>query len=186
MAAISELERLIAIPKLVSKVHKRPYLEISPLRPELSQAGKTILITGAAEGIGFSIARNFARASASRLVILDVQRDALFAAASQLRAEIEDISPTTVIDPRVCDVADLNDTDTLWSNLSKEGVLVDVLVLNAVRYGPGEPILSSGRDTIWSSFHVNVRALMDHTERFYKQDGHHKQKVRWHTWEDLA
>lgn len=173
-----DLERLIAIPKVVSKVHKKPYQALSPFRNELSQATKTILITGAAEGVGFFIAKAFAQASASRIIILDIRPDALAAAAAKLREEIKEISPKTVIDARVCDVANLDETETLWLNLFTEGIAVDVLVLSAACYGPGEPILNSGRDKIWSSFITNVRALLDHTERFYKQENHNKQKVR--------
>ncbi|KAL7757058.1 hypothetical protein ACKLNR_014051 [Fusarium oxysporum f. sp. zingiberi] len=176
-----DLERLIAIPNIVPRVYKRPYPAISPFRPELSQVGKTVLIAGAAEGVGFFIARAFAQASASRVIILDINRDPLLAAASKLREEIKEVSPKTVIDTRVCNVADLDETDTLWSNLSKEGITVDILVLSAARYGPDEPILSSGCDVIWSSFITNVRALLDHTERFYKQGRPEKQKVQLRT-----
>ncbi|OAG15397.1 NAD(P)-binding protein [Alternaria alternata] len=172
-----DIERLIAILQVVPTFHKRPYPAISPLRPELSQLGKTVLVTGAAEGIGLSIARNFARASVSKVIILDVNRNALFAAASQLRAEIEDASGVTIVDPRVCSVGDISESDTIWSSLSKEGILVDVLVLNAVCYGPEEPLLNSGRDAIWSSSDVNVRALFVHTQHFYKQVGHVQQKI---------
>ncbi|KZL66585.1 dehydrogenase reductase SDR family member 2 [Colletotrichum tofieldiae] len=171
-----DLQRLIAIPAVVSKVHKKPYPAISPFRHELNQATKTILITGAAEGVGFFIARAFAQASASRIIILDIRPDALAAAAAKLKEEVNEISPKTIIDARVCDVGNLHETDTLWSNLFTEGITVDVLVLSAACYGPGEPILNSGRDKIWSSFITNVRALLDHTERFYKQENHKKQK----------
>jgi NAD(P)-dependent dehydrogenase (short-subunit alcohol dehydrogenase family) len=173
----ADIERLIAIPQVVPTFHKRPYPAISPLRPELSQSGKTVLITGGAEGIGFSIARNFVRASVSKIIILDVDEDALIAATFELRDEIEDASGVTIVDPRVCNVGDISESDTIWSSLSKEGILVDVLVLNAVCYGPEEPLLDSGRDAIWSSFDVNVRALFVHTQHFYNQVGHVQQKV---------
>ena len=173
----ADIERLIAIPQVVPTFHKRPYPAISPLRPEFSQSGQTVLITGDAEGIGFSIARNFARASVSKIIILDVDEDALIAATFELRDEIEDASGVTIVDPRVCNVGDISESDTVWSSLSKEGILVDVLVLNAVCYGPEVPLLDSGRDAIWSSFDVNVCALFVHTQHFYKQVGHVQQKV---------
>jgi NAD(P)-dependent dehydrogenase (short-subunit alcohol dehydrogenase family) len=128
----ADIERLIAIPQVVPTFHKRPYPAISPLRPELSQSGKTVLITGGAEGIGFSIARSFARASVSKIIILDVDEDALIAATFELRDEIEDASGVTIVDPRVCNVGDISESDTIWSSLSKEWILVDVLVLNSV------------------------------------------------------
>ncbi|GFF36567.1 serine 3-dehydrogenase [Aspergillus udagawae] len=58
----------------VSTLHRAPYPAIDPRRPSSSAAGKTILITGGATGIGFAVARNFALAGASTIVFLRVVR----------------------------------------------------------------------------------------------------------------
>ncbi|KAI7760954.1 hypothetical protein LZL87_012107 [Fusarium oxysporum] len=50
-------------------LHKKPYHAIYPTRPELSQEGRTILITGGNSGIGFPIARSFVISKAKRVIV---------------------------------------------------------------------------------------------------------------------
>ncbi|KAF9874615.1 short chain dehydrogenase [Colletotrichum karsti] len=148
-------------------LHKKSYPTINPARPELSQAGRTVLITGGSAGIGFAIARGFAQAGAERVIILGRRQKVVDEAASQLQGEY----PSVKIDGRQSDVSDLDSADGLWGALESEGVHVDVLVLNAGVTTQGSPILELGRDEIWSQYIVNVRSHLDFTERFYKQRG---------------
>lgn len=146
------------------KVHRAPYPEISPLRPELSQAGKTVLITGGHTGIGYAIAKAFAQASAERIIIVGRRADLVTSAASRLGAIFPEV-PTL---GRVCDVSDIASADTLWEELAKEDIVVDVVVLNAAKLST-RPILEVGRDAIWSEYSLNVRTSLDFAERLYKQ-----------------
>lgn len=145
-------------------VHRAPYPEISPLRPELSQAGKTVLITGGHTGIGHAIARAFAQANADRIIIVGRRANLVTSAASRLRAQF----PEVQVSGRVCDVSDLASADTLWEELAKENTFVDVVVLNAAKLST-QPILEVGRDAVWSEYLLNVRANLDFAERLYKQ-----------------
>jgi len=155
---------------LIKTHHKSPYPSISPARPELSQAGKTVLIAGGSAGIGFAIARAFVQAKASRVILLGRRRDVLEASAAKLAAEVADKMSTTV-EGRVCDISNLNDTARLWENLQRESIFVDVLVLNAAVTGKLGPILSHALADTWSAFEVNVRTILDFTGHFYGQDG---------------
>lgn len=145
-------------------VHRAPYAEISPSRPELSQAGKTVLITGGHTGIGYAIARAFAQANADRIVVVGRRSDLVTSAASRLGAQF----PEVQVSGRVCDVSDLSSVDTLWEDLAKEDIIVDVAVLNAAKVSTA-PILDSGRDAVWSEYVLHVRTNLDFSERLYKQ-----------------
>jgi FlaA1/EpsC-like NDP-sugar epimerase len=70
---------------------KDVYPAISPSRPELSQAGKVVLITGAGTGVGFNIAKSFVQASADTVIIIGRRLEKLETAASTLKQ----INPTT-------------------------------------------------------------------------------------------
>lgn len=66
--------------------HSEPYPFISPLRPELSAAGKIIVITGGGSGIGQSIGIAFAQAGAASVAIIGRRLGRLEIAAKAIRA----------------------------------------------------------------------------------------------------
>lgn len=163
-------------PEGIRTLHNNTYPAISPSRPEVSQAGRTALITGGSAGIGFGIARSYAEASVSRLILTGRRREVLDAAAAQLAAEF----PKTEFIARVCDIASPKDTATLWSGLRADGIAVDVLVLNAASLEDGhpKPIISTNLESLWSKYETNVRSQLDFAQRFQAQENSEgKQKV---------
>jgi NAD(P)-dependent dehydrogenase (short-subunit alcohol dehydrogenase family) len=152
--------------------HKRPYPGISPLRPELSQTGKTVLIAGGSTGIGFAIARAFVQAKASRVIITGRRESVVKESAAKLTAEA-DATTATVIGVAV-DINNLDETSKLFASLKNDNIFVDVLVLNAATTGDVTPILQAGLKPTWKAFEINVRTILDLTEHFYKQEGKHQ------------
>ncbi|KAL5384525.1 hypothetical protein DPSP01_005323 [Paraphaeosphaeria sporulosa] len=152
---------------LTTPFHKAPYPAISPSRLELSQAGKTVLITGGNAGIGYAIATAFLEASAAKVIITGRREGATRDAAASLTAAAANPGGKAV--GVVCDVGDALAIDALWKGFEKEGTGVDVLVLNAVKVADAKPLLESGLGDVWSAFDVNVRAQLQMVERFYKQ-----------------
>lgn len=75
---------------LVKTNHFTPYPAISPSLPELSQKGKTVLVTGVATGIGLAIAEASAQADASTIVMVGRRADVLNAAVSKVRGLMKD------------------------------------------------------------------------------------------------
>ena len=160
---------------LVPTVHRSPYSSLSPLRPELNQSGRTILITGSSAGIGFAIARAYAEASASKIILTGRRSDVLQQAATQLSHLFPDVD----VIPRVCDVGNAQESASLWSTLENDGIFVDVLVLNAARFGQQSQILlEADLDETWNLYETNVKAILDFSQRLHKQrDTEGKKKV---------
>lgn len=154
--------------------HKEPYQAISPLRPELSQAGKTVLITGGSTGIGYAIAQAFILARASKVIIVGRRANLVTTAAASLskesQAKSSGANPTKIVGFE-CDVGSIPSVAELWGRLAGEGTVVDVLVLNAAAVAPSATILELGAERIWADYNVNVRGNLDMAERFYKQQG---------------
>ncbi|KAL4881160.1 NAD(P)-binding protein [Aspergillus karnatakaensis] len=140
---------------LIRTPHRKPYPEISPLQPALSQQGRTILVTGGSSGIGYAIARAFAQARAKKVIILGRRERAVETAVASLRAEF---SFEGEIVGRVCDIADLQSIDRLWDEFAAEGIVIDVAVLNAASFSQNKPVLELGVETLLDDYRVNVLA----------------------------
>ncbi|KAI1372380.1 NAD(P)-binding protein [Hypoxylon crocopeplum] len=168
---------MTALTPLLKTIHDDTYPAISPSRPELSQAGRTVLITGGSTGVGYAIARGFAQASASKIIISGRRDGILSKAVEKLSRKF----PTVKFVGKNIDVADPSSADLLWADLRQQGVTVDVLVLNASSSSHTQPILEAGTDKIWNDFVVNVRALLAFTEKFYKQSSRQKLLVNLST-----
>ncbi|KAF4334623.1 hypothetical protein FBEOM_11547 [Fusarium beomiforme] len=150
---------------LISKIHRESYEAISPTRPELSQAGRTVLVAGASTGIGFSIAESFAAASAARIIITGRRQDVLNTSAEKIKSKY----PKVEVVPIVNDFADENLTRELWKKFSDDGVFVDVLVLSAAKNWLPNTILGLGYDTFNDGLAINVKAPYLWTSLFHKQ-----------------
>ncbi|KAK3313669.1 hypothetical protein B0H66DRAFT_594521 [Apodospora peruviana] len=160
----------------IKTLHKSPYPAISTTRPELSQAGRTVLVTGGGSGIGLAIARGFMQASAARVIIIGRRENVITEAASELNAEAKAIGSPTSIIGRSVDASDPVASERLWTELKNNGIAVDVLVLCAAAVGALKPILDMSLDEAWKPFEINVRHFVDFSQRFGKQGDESKKK----------
>ncbi|KAL8715437.1 MAG: hypothetical protein Q9220_000771 [cf. Caloplaca sp. 1 TL-2023] len=128
--------------------HKDTYPAISPSLPSLSAAGKTVLVTGASQGIGLAIAHAFAAASVSRLILLARRAEALDLASASLK----DAFPSLDVKTISADIADPSLAPSFF-----DGVEVpDILVLNAGYLHRSRPALALPPEDIRTSFAINV------------------------------
>lgn len=93
-------------------------------------AGKTAVITGAAQGIGYAIARRFI-AEGARVVLGDLDADQVAAAAAQLSGAVGTSSNAPVAVGVRCDVTVSDDVDALVQAAVDTFGSLDVMVNNA-------------------------------------------------------
>ena len=103
------------------------YPTISPCQPSNNQSGGTVLVTGGSEGIGFGIAQAFAEAQASKIILTSRSKAKLDDAGIALKQSHPDVD----FDLRVSDASDSTQIQTLWSDLAKDNIFVDIFVPSA-------------------------------------------------------
>jgi NAD(P)-dependent dehydrogenase (short-subunit alcohol dehydrogenase family) len=134
--------------------HDKSYPYISPTRPELSVAGKTIIVTGGGTGIGASIAQSFAIAGAKAIGLLGRRENLLLETA----AKISSIAPSVQIAHAVADVTDASALSTAISSLSETfSSKIDIFVSNAGYFPTKTSIAEADSDDWWEAFEVNAK-----------------------------
>ncbi|KAI8630359.1 hypothetical protein F5Y19DRAFT_464180 [Xylariaceae sp. FL1651] len=132
----------------------------------LSQRGRAVLVTGSSSGIGFYNARAFAKAKATTVILTGRQEKSLTEAVSNLTIQY----PETTFIGRTLDIADSTAVEKLWSGFETEGLLVDVLVLNAARIQFEKvSLLERGYAEVLADYATNVGANLALVDHFYHQ-----------------
>ncbi|KAK6212429.1 hypothetical protein LQW54_005203 [Pestalotiopsis sp. IQ-011] len=107
--------------------HSAPYPFISPSRPELSAAGKNVVITGGGSGIGKAIGIAFAEAGAQSVAIIGRRPDRLELAAREIQAT----GHSTRVLIETGDVGKRESIGAALDNLVGKVGKVDIFVANA-------------------------------------------------------
>ena len=108
------------------------YSTISPSSPANNQAGRTVLVVGASEGIGFGIAKAFAEANASKIILASRNEERLHDASKTIKREHANVK----IETRVCDCSDVRQIEALWRSFANDDIFIDVFVLAASALQP--------------------------------------------------
>lgn len=142
------LELLESIPISINMIfpsptktfHTTAYPSLSPTRPELSQKGKTVLITGGGTGIGAGIAHAFAEAGASRIALLGRREQPLL----DTKASIEKQYPGVQVFTQSTDGTKVDQVNAAFEAFVPldSGKKIDVVVSNAAVPGPLGPFLA--------------------------------------------
>lgn len=136
------------MPSYVPTWRNDTYPAISPTRPELSSAGKTVVIAGGSQGIGRAIAQAFAEAGAAHVALLGRRINTL----EEARLAITRSNPQTQISVHAADVTN----EQALSEAAKNIGPWHVLVINAgVQQDPGFALDVSVEDW-WRVFEVCV------------------------------
>ncbi|KAF2869587.1 hypothetical protein BDV95DRAFT_498108 [Massariosphaeria phaeospora] len=134
--------------------HSTAYPAISPTRPELSQKGKTVLITGGGTGIGAATAHAFAQAGASRIALLGRREQPLLDTKASIQKECPgvDVFTASVDVTKSSEVAKAFESFAPVASEKK----INVVVNNAGVEGPFGPFLESSPEEAVSSLAINV------------------------------
>ncbi|OJJ02700.1 hypothetical protein ASPVEDRAFT_42201 [Aspergillus versicolor CBS 583.65] len=138
----------------LSTLHHAPYPAIDPRNPTSSAAGKTVLITGGATGIGFATARSFAIAGASTIVLVARRKETLQKASSELSAAFPDTQFLTY----AASITDDAEIQHVFSSVRQtaRNKDVDVLVTSATYAKADKPLSKTSLSEVKTTFETNV------------------------------
>jgi NAD(P)-dependent dehydrogenase (short-subunit alcohol dehydrogenase family) len=150
-------------PDLTNVLHHTTYPSISPADPNVSAAGKTVVISGGIGGIGYGIAQGFSAAGAANVVIFARRQGALDEAAKRLTDENTEAHRVTKVWPYLLDIKDSEATDRVFNavrqRLNDGGAGerdIDVLVANAAVLTQGKTALDFEIEAYRDAFETNV------------------------------
>lgn len=153
------------------------YPTVSPTRPELSQKGKVVLVTGGGSNIGLSLSHAFVQASSDTIIIVGRRTAVLEGARKELEDEAHAAGTGTKIIARSADLTNLVDIAALWKELGNKGLTVDVYVANAATITGPAPLFEVGADGVWAGIEGNLKSQLYMTEKFMAQGGDKKKVV---------
>ncbi|KAH7390110.1 hypothetical protein BKA64DRAFT_757152 [Cadophora sp. MPI-SDFR-AT-0126] len=141
-------------PSFTKTWHSSSYPAISPSRPELSLAGKSVVITGGGSGIGLAITKSVAKAGASHVAILGRRAEVLAEAARAVDILVGD---KTTVHTISTDVANKEQVNRAFAQIRTEiGKGFDVLILNAGFYSGVRPLGTETVDEWQTVFNINI------------------------------
>ena len=144
----------LPFPSLTETWHNKSYDAISPTQHALSVAGKTVIVTGGGRGIGPEIAKAFAAAGASHVVLIGRTQATL----SQTAEAIEKEFPSVSVSTHAGDIADEDAMEKAAAAVKKW----DVLILNAgVLATDPQPVARSKVEDWWGIFEVGLVSCSD-------------------------
>ncbi|KAL5333738.1 hypothetical protein BJX70DRAFT_47862 [Aspergillus crustosus] len=142
------------------------YPAIDPTRPELSQAGKVIVITGASRGLGQGFAIAFARANAAAIAILGRSAEGL----AETERRISEVNQQTKVLSLVVDVTDEAGVNSAFQEIKSQLGTPHVLINNAGVFVL-ENLAESKMDTFWGTIEINLKGAILTTKAFLSTTG---------------
>jgi len=141
-----------------ARTHNDTYAEIDPAVPNPAPcAGKTVLVTGAAKGIGRAIVASYAKAGASRIAIT-ARGDLSDTYAAAVKAAADAGRQVELLALHL-DVTDHASIEVCVDELTKKWGHLDILVNNAGYLAPFVPLGEGNSYDWWLTWEVNVRGV---------------------------
>ncbi|KAF4954321.1 hypothetical protein FGADI_5344 [Fusarium gaditjirri] len=142
--------------------HIEPYPFISPTRPELSAAGKNVVITGGGTGIGQATGVAFAQAGAKSISIVGRRLGCLETAAKAIQAA----NPSTQVLFETGDVTKFESISTALKNIVDTLGKIDIFIANAGMLPKAGPVYGYDEAQLRQGFEVNVIGIFNSLQAF--------------------
>ena len=145
-------------------VHRDTYPAISSATASKLD-GRSVLITGAANGVGRALAISFAKAGASQIAVAD---KATFNDLDQdmLKAAQANGKPGPQILQLVLDITNRAKVESTAKEVGEIFGGLDILINNAGRFAEYVPMLDSDPDEYWNTFEINLGGTFNVTRYF--------------------
>ncbi|ORY67279.1 uncharacterized protein BCR38DRAFT_338486 [Pseudomassariella vexata] len=143
--------------------HREPYPFIDPKRPELSVAGKNIVITGGGTGIGKAVAIAFAQAGAKSVSILGRRLERLQTAAEAIKNAG---SERTTVLYQSADLVRREQVDKAVQTIIDEVGEIDIFVSNAGSLQKLAPVVDYDPTLLMRDFELNVLSTLNALQVF--------------------
>lgn len=142
--------------------HNKPYPFISPTRPELSVAGKNVVVTGGGTGIGKAIAIAFAQAGAKSVAIVGRRLDRLESAAVAISAA----GHLTKVLVETGDVTKSDSIGAALNNIVAQVGKIDIFAAHAGILPEDAPVYGYNEAQLRGAFEVNVMGAINSLQAF--------------------
>jgi NAD(P)-dependent dehydrogenase (short-subunit alcohol dehydrogenase family) len=150
------------LPSFTKKWYKNTYPAIDPSRPELSAAGKIIVVTGAGSGIGAAIAIAFAKAGADGIALIGRREHTL----AQTNSTIKKNYPQVNVLVATGNVSSKASIDDAFNKISSTFGKIDVFVPNAGSINPPGPVATLDGEAWFECFKINTLGSLYSTQAF--------------------
>jgi NAD(P)-dependent dehydrogenase (short-subunit alcohol dehydrogenase family) len=154
----------MSFPPYTTTFHHSPYPAIDPSRPELSTAGKVIVVTGGGSGIGPCIANAFATSGSTKIAILGRTTSTLQA----MKKELEEFHSHIEILTSIADISNEAEIDVSFQEITQAFGEIDVLVSNAGYLPDIKPISESNVEECFQGMTINVKGNLILAKAFLK------------------
>jgi NAD(P)-dependent dehydrogenase (short-subunit alcohol dehydrogenase family) len=142
--------------------HSEPYPFISPTRPELSAAGKNVVITGGGTGIGQATGIAFAQAGAKSVAIVGRRLEFLETSAKDIQAA----NPLTQVLFETADVTKLESISAALNNIVDKVGKIDTFIANAGMLPKAGPVHGYDEAQLRQGFEINVIGVFTSLQAF--------------------
>lgn len=147
----------MAFPPFTKTFHTASYAAIDPSRPDLSTAGKVILITGGGSGIGPRIAHAFATSGCTKIAIVG----RTIASLEKTKQEIERAHAGTTVHVETADIADTIAVNKAFESVSNALGKIDIVIGNAGYLPDTKPIAEADTEEWFRGMTINVKGTLN-------------------------